>query len=284
MSLLRTLLIPALLLGFHAQAQSGPEQKAKAIAALKTLAAAKTDAARDSANKLVKLELRTLLDADESFGRNYDSLPLSRVDAPDHAFRLFTWNVPRDNGSHLFEGFLLVNGKGKQSLYELRDMTVGIPSPEVPELGPDKWYGALYYQVIPVEKGGTTYYTLLGWKGYSKVETRKVIEVLSFRGGKPKFGAPLFGTGRRKAMRKVYGFSFQATMTLRYEPAMEAILLDHLSPLRADMEGQWAYYGPDMIQDAFFWYKGGWWYEADVDSRDPRPTRRFKSPPPAPEP
>jgi len=69
-------------------------------------------------------------------------------------------------------------------------------------------------------------------------------------------------------MRKVFGFSAQATMTLRYDKTMEGILLDHLSPSRADMEGQREFYGPDMTQDAYFWHKGEWWFGPDMDTRD----------------
>lgn len=242
--------------------------------ALQALAAATNDAQRDSINTELKKCMRAMLDIDESFGRNYDSLPMSRVDAPDQRFRLFTWNVPRDDGSHLFEGFLLVNEPKVQTLFELRDMSHAIPSPEVPELGAEKWYGALYYDVIPVKKGGTTYYTLLGWKGHSRVETRKVIEVMHFKGGKPRFGAPIFGSsGRVRPMRRVFGYSFQASMMLRYEPSLKAIVFDHLSPSRPEMVGQPAYYGPDMVQDAYFWYKGRWFLQPDVDLRDPKRPR-----------
>src|SRR5690606_10238989 len=102
----------------------------------------------------------------------------------------------------------------------------------------------------------------------SRSETQKVIEILSFKNGKPRFGAPLFGKSKLKAMRKVFGFSAQATMTLRYDKNLEGILLDHLSPSRADMEGQREYYGPDMTQDVYFWHKGEWWFGPDMDTRD----------------
>lgn len=257
-------LLPTLTLG-----QGDPRGPVKE--ALNALSAATTDVQRDSINSELKKRMRAMLDIDEAFGRNYDSLPMSRVDAPDQRFRLFTWNVPRENGTHLFEGFLLVNEPKVQTLFELRDMSHAIPAPEVPELGAEKWYGALYYEVVPVTKGGTTYYTLLGWKGHDRIETRKVIEVLSFKGGKPRFGAPLFGTsGRKRIMRRVFGYSFQASMMLRYEPSIKAIVFDHLSPSRPDMAGQPAYYGPDMVQDAYFWYRGHWFFQSDVDLRDPK--------------
>lgn len=228
-----------------------------------------TDEQQDSLNGSIKADLRNLLEEPEAWTASFTDLPMTRVDAPDGMFRLFTWNLPRNDGRHEFEGFLLARTPTGQVLYELRDMTAKIPSPEVPELGPDRWYGALYYEVIPVKKGARTYYTLLGWKGYSKAETRKVIEVLSFKSGKPRFGAPLFGSGKLKAMRKVFGYAFQASMTLRYDPAMEAIILDHLSPSRPDLKDNWAFYGPDMTHDGYFWHKGEWWFGPEIDLRAP---------------
>ncbi len=267
MTMPRTILIFLTCLWFRtAMAQDGHREQLALH--LKALTATPNDASQDSLNNLVKADLRALLDTDNGLTADFSDVRITHVDAPDGAFRLFTWNLPRADGSHLYEGFLLARTGQGQTLYELRDMTPKIPSPEVPELGPDRWYGALYYEVVPVQKGGKEYYTLLGWKGYSKAETRKVIEVLSFKNGKPRFGAPLFGKGKLKAMRKVFGYSAQATMTLRWDKSMEGILLDHLSPSRPDMEGQRAFYGPDMTQDVYFWHKGEWWFGPDMDARD----------------
>jgi len=242
--------------------------KARIADLLKQLPTA-SDKQQDSLNGAIKADLRQLLEQPDVWTASFTDLPMTRVDAPDGAFRFFTWNLPRNDGRHEFEGFLLARTSNGQVLYELRDMTAKITSPEVPELGPDRWYGALYYEVIPVKKGGRTYYTLLGWKGYSKAETRKVIETLSFKGGKPRFGAPLFGSGKLKAMRKVFGYAFQASMTLRYDPSMEAIIMDHLSPSRPDLKDNWAFYGPDMTHDGYFWHKGEWWFGPEIDLRAP---------------
>ena len=271
------------LLGFFVVAAirlSGQDEAIARIATnLKGIAAATSDAEQDSLNTLVEKDLRSLLNTEGSLTASFTELPMTRVDAPDGAFRLFTWNLPRTDGSHRYLGFLLARTKRGQALYELRDMTEKTPSPEVPELGPEKWYGALYYELIPSNTGGRTMYTLLGWKGYSKAETRKVIEVLSFKGEKPRFGAPLFGKGKLKAMRKVYGFAAQSTMSMRYDPALEAIVMDHLSPSRADMKDQRAFYGPDMTHDAFYWHKGEWWFGPDIDLRDPaRTVKPFNAP------
>ncbi|MBP6697746.1 MAG: hypothetical protein KA175_09020, partial [Flavobacteriales bacterium] len=193
---------------------------------LSVLAKATSPAQQDSASDRVKATLRKMLEGDDAFTHTFAGVPLSHVDAVDNKFRLFTWNLPRPDGSHLFEGMLLVQDKKRRVIIELRDMTEKITSPEVPELGPDNWYGALYYDVVVVAKGGKTYYTLLGWKGFSRTETRKVIEVLSFRGSEPRLGAGLFATppavdapsrpaaSKIKPNRRVFGYSFQVSMSL----------------------------------------------------------------------
>lgn len=252
---------------------------------LSAMREAEGDHQRDSLSLLVKQELRSMLEGTDALERNFEGLPMSWLEAPDGAFRIFTWNVAYTNGTHRFEGLLLVRGRRGSLVYDLEDASATFTAPEVPETGPERWYGALYYQLATVRKGGKTYYTLLGWKGHSRVETRKVIEVLHFKGGRPRFGAPLFGTGRLRAMRQVFGFGFQATMMLRHEPEQDRIVLDHLAPSRADMDGQWAYYGPDLSFDAFIWDKGSWRFERDIDLRDTRKDGRpFNAPPPSPRP
>lgn len=280
----RLLLLSAMFLASAANAQ--PEADLMRVRdQLTAMRKAVRDQERDSLSLLVKQELRAMLERPDAMERPFEGIPMSWLEAPDGAFRIFTWNVAYSNGTHRFEGLLVVSGRRGNIIYDLQDATATFSAPELPETGPERWYGALYYQLATVRKGGKTYYTLLGWKGHSSVETRKVIEVLHLKGGRPRFGAPLFGTGRLRAMRQVFGFGFQATMMLRHEPEQDRIVLDHLSPGRADMEGQWAYYGPDLSYDAYVWDKGTWRFERDIDLRDTRKDGRpFNAPPPAPKP
>ena len=273
--------------GLWAQGESlgndGPLVRAVHLA--ESLRDAEVDAARDSLNASLKAAVREVLEADGALSADLTALPLSRVDAPDGTFRLITWNVPYADGHHGYEGLLLMKERRGTSLYELRDQTRGIDPPELAELGPEKWFGAVYYAVVPVKRGGKTWYTLLGWKGHSRVQTHKVIEVLSFRGGKPRFGAPLFGEGRLKQQRVVFRYGFQVTMALRPVPGADRIVLDHLSPSRADLEGQYAFYGPDLSYDAYQWDGRSWVFERDVDAKDlERSGKPWNAPPKAPGP
>src|SRR5690606_28661530 len=79
-------------------ARPGPGY-APLVAALKAIGTAANDAARDSANAAVKHELGSILDSDSAFTATFAQVPISRVDAPDGSFRLFTWNLPMDDGS-----------------------------------------------------------------------------------------------------------------------------------------------------------------------------------------
>lgn len=266
---------------------SAQEEKDALIANLNALLRSQGESERDSLNPLIKRDLRILLSTEDGLRFTMDDLPISHVEAPDGSFRLVTWNLPRKDGSHRYEGFLLARQRGRNILFELNDQTPTITSPELAELSADRWYGALYYGVIPVKKGGKTWYTLLGWKGYSNVETRKVIDVLSFRGGKPRFGAAIFAPnapearrGRLKAQRVIHGFFFQARMMLQYDPDGKRIVLDHLSPLRPEIDGTNALMGPDLSYDAYVWDKGQWQFQRDIDARDLRPSGKPFNPPP----
>ncbi|MEO8067218.1 MAG: hypothetical protein ABI599_05960 [Flavobacteriales bacterium] len=254
------------------------------------LSQAPTDTLAAVASDRLKQDLFAALQAGDGFTRDFSGVPLSRVDAPDGKFRLFTWNIPLADGSHRFEGLMLVRDRSKTAVVELHDGTAALGTPERSEQGPERWYGALYYTVVPVKKGGKTFYTLLGWKGYSKVETRKVVEVLSFKGNAPRFGAELFDAleakgkpARVRKSRLIFGFNFQLSMSLKWDAANARIVCDHLSPSRPDLEGQWPFHGPDMSYDAYVWEKNHWAYQRDIDARgtgrDGKPWNRPPSEP-----
>lgn len=271
----RTALLLSLLLPFTAAAQGyGP-----LTAHLAAFGDAGSDAQRDSINALVKSDLTAILTSDTAFTAGFRNVPISHVQPADGAFRLFTWNFRRADGSFHYEGRLLVAGKKGPELIALRDFTQGIPDPARVQLTPEKWYGALYYAVVPVKRGAKTLYTLLGWKGVSDIETRKVIEVLSFS-PVPKFGAPVFPDGPRTTMRKNFAYSAKGKMTLNWDAAHLSIVADHLAPTDPAFEGNPAFMAPDMTYDAYVWEKGQWEMQRDVDVRGTKKDTPFKAPKP----
>lgn len=117
-----------------------------------------------------------------------------------------------------------------------------------------QWYGARYYDIIPVTfPAKTPYYILLGWKGNSAKTTKKVIEILSFDNGGPIFGKNIFEMPKNIAPRNriVFEYNKQNTMTLIHNKSLNMIVFDHLAPYEPNMVGNFEYYGSDLSFDGY---------------------------------
>ena len=133
-----------------------------------------------------------------SFNYPFDSLiEIKRLTSPDKKFRYIGWDIPKQDGTYLYFGFIqaLHPKTKKYELYELADKSASIKNPEAYIGDYTKWFGMLYYAIIPCGD----YYTLLGWDGNDKLTSRKFIDVLSFK----KDGSPVFGKEVFKMPKKM---------------------------------------------------------------------------------
>src|SRR5690606_22692219 len=99
--------------------------------------------------------IKTLVDAlkiPNSFSFPFDSLKtISIQSSPDKHFRIFSWYIMNDDGSYRFYGTIQMNSPdGKLQMYPLVDYTPSFTHPADSITTNDRWYGALYYSVIPV--------------------------------------------------------------------------------------------------------------------------------------
>lgn len=253
------------------------QDQATVTARLEALGNARTEAAQDSLSQLVRDGLAAILGSDTGLTADLSQVPISRVDAPDGAFRLITWNIRRQDGSFRYHGLLAAQGRKGIQIHELQDATGEIASPAQAQLGVDRWYGALYYAAVPVKRGGRTWYALLGWKGVSDIETRKVVEMLGLRPA-PRFGVPAFPEGPRRATRKIFAYNAQVNLTLKWDEEHRSIVVDHLAPTDPAFAGNPAFMAPDMTYDAYHWDRDHWEMQRDVDVRDKQPKRPYKTP------
>ena len=225
----------------------------------------KNDSIRISANQIFHEEIRRLLLQPGSL--NLDSLKnVSFLKSPDRSFNLLTWQLPSYKGTYTFFGYIqLLNSKVNDPVViELVDSTMKIVKPESSKLSADKWYGAVYYGIIPTKKNGKNYYTLLGWKGNNSHSTQKVIDVLYFSGEKQLFGFPFFKTERVYKSRVIFEYNAQAVMSVRYEESKKMIVFDHLTAGKKNIQLS-AISGPDGTYDAFRFKNGHWELLQDVD-------------------
>lgn len=237
------------------------------------------DSIRKSSNKLFLEKFETALQLEKSFDYHFDSLvTVSKLIAPDNSFRIYNWILPKQDGYHYrYFGFLQYFDKKKNQyiLYALHDSTTKITAPEKAKLSCNNWYGAVYYKIIFNKKWGKQYYTLLGWKGNNKFSTKKVIDVLSFAGNKPVFGAAVFKWNKTTKHRIIFEFTAEAVMTLRYEESLKMIVFDHLSPPNPSLKDVNSTYGPDLSYDGLKFSKGKWIYVHDIDARNDNKSTKY---------
>lgn len=201
--------------------------------------------------------VKTLVEAlktPNSFSYSFDSLKnVSVVKSSDQAFKILSWYVQLESGTYRYYGAIQMNtGNGPLKLYPLIDQTENITDPNA--IGNNqKWFGARYYEIVPVTSGGRLpYYVLLGWKGNTQTTTKKVIEILSFDKENTVFGAPVFdGKDLKGKNRVIFEYTKSNAMILKTELKAGLIVFDHLAPFDPEMVGRYEYYGSDGNIDGF---------------------------------
>jgi hypothetical protein len=227
---------------------------------------------RSGANFTFIKTLVSALKLPNSFEFPFDSVrSISILKSDDNKFRIFTWHLRSDSRTYRYYGAIQVNNKEKLELYALFDYSVYIENPEDTVLNKDTWYGAHYYKLITPEKPKKNKkYILLGWKGNNRLTQQKVIEVLSFKDGKPVFGAPVFKMNDNNAKRQRIIFSYNANvaMMLRYLEEKKWIVYDHLVAPPGTPPDMFEMYGPDLSYDGLAYKKGKWVLMEKIDLRN----------------
>lgn len=229
---------------------------------------AKTDSARTQANSIFTVMLMETLALPGAFDVSFDSvISVSVLQPDDKSFRLFTWTQPRiDLSSYSYFGFIQKYDKVKKQLkvFPLEEMLIDTENVTAKKLPAGKWYGAIYYEILPVKKSGKNYYTLLGWKGNNQRTTKKIIDVLYFSEGKPMLGYPIFKGAKGYTNRVIFEYAAEAMMGLRWEESKKLIVFDRIV---ASSETSSASSGPSGVYDAFKFEKGRWILLKDIDVR-----------------
>ncbi|MFD0941577.1 hypothetical protein [Pedobacter boryungensis] len=217
--------------------------------------AAKDDLSRFEKNAQFVKKLVTALKVNDSFKYNFDSLKrVSILKSPDNSFRIITWFVPTDQGTYRYYGTIqLGTVNGSLNLIPLADSTPTITDANAITNGKN-WYGARYYEMIPViVNGKQPYFILLGWKGNDQKTTKKVIEVLSFEKNEAIFGKNIFETVKNGALknRVIFEYNKLNSMTLTVDAKTSMIVFDHLAPYDPKMVNNFEYYGSDLSFDGY---------------------------------
>ncbi|MCB0512733.1 MAG: hypothetical protein KDC72_09300 [Bacteroidetes bacterium] len=224
-----------------------------------TMVNSQTEENRFIASYRIVKNLVSILKIKNSYQYQLDSLlPMQILNSPDNKFRIFTWFVINDNQQYRYFGAIQMNSD-TLSLFPLVDYSEFIEKPEAQTVDNNNWYGALYYQIVPVKQKKKTYYMLLGSNGFTLVSNKKVMDVLWFsEDNKPRFGAPLIEKDNKTLNRFILEFSNDTWAALRYVPEETKIIYDHVLPNDEDLVGFFSQYLPDGTYEGFQWKKGKW--------------------------
>ena len=218
---------------------------------------------RTAANeKLVPL-MRRFLSSPSAFDYLFTKLEsISVLQPADKSFRLISWAFYSGDNESKHLGFIELN-KPKPTFIELKEQRVdvnNIPFDEI--LSADNWLGALYYNVKPFKTKGGIKYLLFGLNLGNEKEKTKICDVLTVKGNRVTFGAPVFENTDKKNTKKNYRiavtFSGDSGIRLNYDEDMKEIVFDHVEAVGTDTGGITLV--PDGTYEAYEYKKGTWHY------------------------
>jgi len=254
------------------------------------------------------------LKLENSFYFPFDSFEsISKIYPADSSFRIFTWQlfftVPvkipakysKTGRDTVFQkpavryyGVIQMRSK-ELKIFPLYDATDTLSYGTEQVLGPQNWWGQLYYNIIQQTAGGKSYYTLFGFQTPDVLTRRKIIDILTFDDqGKPSFGAPKFyfkyndSTSTRTGdtlSRFFIEYKGDASTVLNYDKELELIVFDHVAPPSEKSKGATFTYVPDGTYEGFKWVNDHWqWIEKvftfaiNEDDNPPIPAPLFGTP------
>jgi len=212
------------------------------------------------------------LETPYSFSYPFDSLQtVSKLYAPDSSFRIFTWQIERDESYFSQFGAIQLHTKdGSLQLIPLFDQSDYAADPVDSARSNRNWIGALYYNIIMKEYKGKKYYTLLGYDDNDMASTKKWIEVLTFdNNDQPVFGGKYFDykADSIKPAQPAYRFCLEykkdARARMNYDPEMDMIIFDHLISESNELGKKYTLI-PDGDYEGFKWSNGKWTHVDDV--------------------
>lgn len=247
----------------------------------------KSDSLRMEINDVFFAELTAALRESSATANIFDSLNIGVITSTDAKVTLFNWNLQQNNGTNIY--FLIIKNNTANQVIPMKPMTALQEISEETVFRDGDWPGGLYYRIIYRTDLTGSFYTLLGWDGFSRTTSRKTIDALSFdTDGSPVFGASIFRTKDGVRNRVVSEYAAQASFTQSYDRQKvtlsnvrksqrkitdDIIVLDRLVPMDESLTGQrWAYGPAGNVYDGYIVFNKLWSFVEDIAPRNPAPS------------
>lgn len=178
---------------------------------------------------------------------------ISQVVAPDKRIGIYTWSIPTEKGMYKYYGIL----KSPKGVFILDDVNTDNKSMSSEKFTDNKWYGAIYYDIVKISAGGKPAYTLLGNDLKGILSNKKIIEILSFDSNdNPVFGENVFEGNDN--CRIIFEYNARSSMYMRYRHDLKMIVYNFLVPVNPNFEGDYRFYVADISYDGLTFKNGKW--------------------------
>ncbi|MFQ5446351.1 MAG: hypothetical protein ACE5FF_05405 [Saprospiraceae bacterium] len=235
---------------------------------------------RFAACKKLITTLVQALKIEDSFHYPFSRLhSVSILYPPDSTFRVFTWQLYVDKENYRYFGAIQMNSP-ELKLFPLIDRSFEVNDVEHEILTPEKWYGALYYNIRQFDTAEGRKYLLFGFDGFSFFNKRKLVDVLTIGDDYATFGAPVFvkqdSTMEQPIVsnRLLMEYSAEASCRMNFDETYDLILFEHLIPMAGNY-GQGMTMVPDGSYEGYRLENGRWhWVEKvfhQTQEEAPRP-------------
>ena len=199
-----------------------------------------------------------------SFSYPFDSLiSIAKVIPPDSTFRIFTWQLVINGEIIRQHGAIQMRTPdGSLKLFPLIDKSDRIVNINDTITSNLAWIGALYYKILEEKAYGKKFYTLLGFDDNNLSSDRKIIEMLTFKNGRPVFGGPFFsfqdnGLHQKSIARYIMEYKKNAGPRLNYDKDLHIIIYEHLISETGEPKKKYTYI-PDGDYEGLKWIDGKW--------------------------
>ncbi|RYE21165.1 MAG: hypothetical protein EOP51_16260 [Sphingobacteriales bacterium] len=180
----------------------------------------------------------------------------------DKKFRIFNWSIAPTDLTRRYYGAIQMNSQ-ELKLYPLFDYSANLgKGGEDSTLTGGKWYGALYYRIIPHDIDGQTVYTLFGLNASSTISNKKLMDPLVITSNGPSFGAPIFNVRSEerpdeRVNRFIIEYKKAVQASMNWDEDLNAVYFDKLVSDVNDPNRKYTYV-PSGEYDGFKW-DGGYW-------------------------
>ena len=214
---------------------------------------------KDRVESLYKFNslIEKTLSIENSFDYLFDSVKtLSKIKSPDNRFNIYTWTYFDDQKNYKHFGFIQFKSK---KILKLIDKSNKINKPSNKILSPSNWFGMFYYNIIKKNQ----VYILLGWNGYDRYSSKKIIEPMYIdKGEKVFFGKKIFKGKYESNYRIIFHYSDLQAIKLNYGLKCKCIFYSNIGSIRGLSKDLPRFLIPDGTYNALF-FDNGYWREQE---------------------